>query len=70
MPVFKKSQILTIPNLYYITAFEAKKVLCSEKPAAISKIYQIDFTNFYAKAINVMQIFQKEYLEIWPFWCF
>ena len=39
-PLFKKSHILTIHNLYYyFTACEAKKVLCSGKPNAVFKLY-------------------------------
>ena len=39
-PLFKKAHILTVHNLfYYFTACEAKKILCSKKPAAVYKLF-------------------------------
>ena len=40
-PLFKKAHILTIHNLYYyMTACQAKNILCTKKPTAIYNLYQ------------------------------
>ena len=39
-PLFKKTNVLTIHNLYYyLTASEAKKILCSKKPKILSDFF-------------------------------
>ena len=59
-PLFKKSHILTVHNLYYyFTACEAKKILCSEKPTAIFKFYQ---TSDRSSRL-LMPKFQKEFYK-------
>ena len=45
-PLFKKAHILTVHNLYYyLTACEAKKIICSKIPSAIFKFYQLSTRN-------------------------
>ena len=40
-PLFKKAHIMTVHNLYYyLTACEAKKILCYKKPIAVYNLYQ------------------------------
>ena len=57
-PLFKKSYILTIQNLYYyLTACEAKKLLFSEKPTAVFKLYQISSRS----SLLIMPKFKKEF---------
>ena len=57
-PLFKKSHILTIQNLYYyLTASEAKKILCSKKPTAIFKLYEPSSRS----SLLLMPKFKKEF---------
>ena len=60
-PLFKKTHILTVHNLYYFfTACEAKKILCSKKPAAVYKLF--DPSSRSARLI--MPKFKKQFFKL------